>query len=272
VGKGSQRKAATRRDNRDRKQRVEELKRQQHAAERRKTMLSIFGGLGAGVVIVAAALVPGFLHDRAQKQKKSSGFTAAVSAAEKAAGCTGVHNDVVSPGAEHVTTPVDYAATKYGDTKGGTPAIPPTSGKHNPDPLPAAANFYPLSVKAAPERAVHNLEHGFVVGWFDDKLPQSQVDELQKLSSSLDRFLAVGWTRGELPAGKHFVLTSWGRTERCSSVSANVVQTFWKDHMNKPPAPEIGSPGGSNDAPSLLTPGGAAMTTPPNPSPTTTKK
>jgi hypothetical protein len=51
-----------------------------------------------------------------------------------------------------------------------------------------------------------------------------------------------------------------------------VVQTFWKDHMNKPPAPEIGSPGGTNNAPNLLAPGGAAMTTSPTPSPTTTKK
>lgn len=272
MGKGSQRKAATRRDNRDRRERVAELKAQQRAAERRKTTISIVSGLGAGLIIIAAALVPGFLHDRAAKEKKAVGYTAPASKAERAAGCTGVHNDPISPSAQHVTTPVSYSTAKFGDTKGGLPAIPPSSGEHNPDPLPDAAHFFPLSVKAAPERAVHNLEHGYVVGWYDAKLPAAQVAQLEQLAGGLQRFIGFGWSQGDLPGGKHFVLTSWGRTERCSSFSADVARSFWTAHMNKPPAPEIGAVGGSNTPPNqLMPPSSAPAMTTPTPKPTPTK-
>jgi hypothetical protein len=241
VPKSSNRKNDTRRANRDRRQRLEELRKQQRAAERRKNFLFAGSGVAVAIILIAAAVIPAWLHDRSVAAKGKAGFQAAPTAAEKAAGCLGVHNDKVSPAAVHVPNAViDYSKQPYGDTRGGTPAIPPSGGKHNPVPLNDQQRFYPISAGARPERAVHNLEHGYIVVWYDSKLPAADVTKLQTLAAepSLSRLLVVGWTQGDLPLGKHVVLTSWGRTDRCSSVSNAVVTSFYQDHVNSSLAPE----------------------------------
>jgi hypothetical protein len=273
VPKDSQRRNDTRRVNKDRRARLEELRRQQKAAERRKNYLFVGSAIAVALILIGAAIIPAWLHDEAKKKKTKVGYTAAATKAEKAAGCTGVHNDPVSPAGEHVTAPVDYAKDKYGDTKGGTAPIPPTGGKHNPSTLSDTSRFYSLAQKARPERAVHELEHGYVVVWYDDKLPQDQVTHLQALAQqgNLDRMLVVGWWQGELPAGKHVVLTSWARTDRCEKVSDDVVNAFYKAHLNSELAPEVGSSmAGDPQLPAdQLAPSPAAS---PSPTATSTKK
>ena len=76
----------SRRANRDRRQRLEELRRQQRAAERRKNFLFIGTAIAVAVILIAAAVIPAYLHDRAQKQKAKVGYTAKPTSAEKAAG------------------------------------------------------------------------------------------------------------------------------------------------------------------------------------------
>lgn len=246
-------KAAKKGSGKDRRARLEEMKAQQRREARRRNALT-FGAAGAvGAIILAAAIVPSYLHDQNAKKKLKVGYTATPTSAEKAAGCTGVHNDSPSVGAQHTVKPVDYKQ------------IPPSGGFHNPDPLPAAGHFFSLAQKPAPERAVHNLEHGFVVAWFDDKLPADQVSQLQQLSTStdLDRMVAVGWTRGDLPDNKHIVLTSWARSERCEKVSAEVIRNFVQKHADdKKLAPEFGGSGGSNTPPDELEPSAGAMSSP----------
>jgi hypothetical protein len=138
---------------------------------------------------------------------------------------------------------IDYSKDDFGDTKGGTPAIPPSGGKHNPVPLGDTNRFYSLASKPRPERAVHNLEHGYVVAWYDSKLPAADVAKLQTLAKNPadSRLLVVGWWQGDLPAGKHVVYTAWGRTDRCSSVSDAMVQAFYGKHLNASLAPEAGA-------------------------------
>lgn len=273
--KDSSRRNDARRANKDRRARLEELRRQQKAAERRKNFLFIGSAITVAVILIAAAIIPAYLHDQANKRKTKAGYQASPSAAEKAAGCLGVHNDPLSPAAQHVLTPVDYTKEKFGDTHGGTPPIPPTGGKHNPSTLSDTNRFYPLAQKPRPERALHNLEHGYVVAWYDSKLPADQVAHLQLLAGqgNLNHLLVVGWWQGDLPAGKHLVLTSWGRTDRCATVSDTVVNAFYKAHLNAPIAPELGSTmaGDPNLAADQLAP----PTTPsasPSPSATSTKK
>ena len=273
--KDSSRRNDTRRANKDRRARLEELRRQQKAAERRKNILFIGSAIAVAVALIAAALIPAYLHDRAKQRKNKTGYQAAATKAEKAAGCLGVHNDPVSPAGQHVTTPIDYSKEKYGDTKAGTAPIPPSGGRHNPITLSDQQRFYPLAQKPRPERAVHELEHGYVDVWYDSKLPADQVAHLQLLAGqpNLSHLLVVGWWQGDLPEGKHVVLTSWGRTERCSTVSDTVVNAFYKAHLNSPLAPEVGSgmSGPATLPADLLVP----PTTPspsPSPSATSTKK
>ena len=241
--KSSNRKHETRKANRDRRQRIEEMRKQQRAAERRKNFLFAGSAIVVALILIGAAVIPAYLHDRAKKAKSKAGYQASATSAEKAAGCLGVHNDPISPAGQHTTDAIDYSKEKYGDTRGGTPAIPPSGGRHNPVSLGDTNRFYPLSEKTRPERAVHNLEHGYIVIWYDSKLPASEVTKLQTLakSGSLTRLLVVGWTQGDLPDNKHVVLTAWGRTDRCSKVSTTVASKFYADHLNSNLSPEAGA-------------------------------
>lgn len=243
--KSSNRKHETRRANRDRRQRIEELRKQQRATERRKNFIFAGAGIIIAIGLILAAVIPTYLHDQHQKDKAKQAtkvLQLKPTAAETAAGCTGVHQDPVSPAAQHVTTAIDYSKAKYGDTEGGTPPIPPSGGQHNPISLGDTNRFYPLSEQPRAERAVHNLEHGYIVIWYDSKLPASQVTKLQAIAKDpkLSRVLVVGWYQGDLPDNKHVVLTSWARTERCSTVSDAVVSNFYAEHLNSNLSPEAG--------------------------------
>jgi len=246
VPKSSSRKHETRRANRDRRQRIEELRKQQRASERRKNFIFAGAGIIVAVGLILAAVIPAYLHDKHQKDKAKQAtkvLQLKPTAAESAAGCDGVHQDPISPSGQHIATAIDYTKEKYGDTEGGTQAIPPTGGKHNFVSLGDTTRFYPLSEKPRAERAVHNLEHGYVVVWYDSKLPQTDVGKLQALAQlpNLSRLLVVGWWQGDLPGGKHVALTSWGRTERCGRVDSAVVNNFYAKHVNDKVAPEAGS-------------------------------
>jgi hypothetical protein len=274
VPKSSKNKHETRRANRDRRQRLEDLRKQQRAAERRKNFIFAGSAIAIAIVLIAVVVIPTWLHDRAEGKKDDPGYQAKPTSAEKAAGCLGVHNDDVSPAGDHVTDPIDYRTKKYGDTAGGTEPIPPSGGAHNPVPLPDSPRFFTIESGARAERAVHNLEHGYVVGWYDSKLPAAEVEKLRALGSdpTLPRLLLVPWLDGELPSDKHFVLTSWARTDRCETVSEDVVKTFFADHVNTlapeatagagPPGPVdqlVGSPAPSASA-------SASTSTSPSPS------
>jgi hypothetical protein len=245
VPKSSNRKHETRRANRDRRQRIEEMRKQQRAVERRKNFLFIGTGIVVAIGLILAAVIPAYLHDKHNKDKAKQAtkvLQLKPTAAETAAGCSGVHQDPVSPAAQHVSTAIDYTKEKYGDTEGGTQPIPPTGGKHNPISLGDTNRFYPLSEKPRPERAVHNLEHGYIVAWYDAKLPASEVTKLQTMAKSpaFSRLLVVGWWQSDLPSSKHVVLTAWGRTDRCGTVSDSVVKSFYAKYLNGSVAPEAG--------------------------------
>jgi len=281
VPKDSSRRNDTRRANKDRRARLEELRRQQKAAERRKNFLFVGSAIAVALILIGAAVIPAYLHDQAKNRKLKAGYQAKPTKAEVAAGCEGVHNDPISPAALHVTTPIDYSKEKYGDTRGGTPPIPPSNGRHNPVSLGDTNRFYPLAQKPRPERAVHNLEHGYIVVWYDSKLPADQAAHLQELAAagSLSRLLVVGWWQGDLPAGKHVVLSSWGRTDRCAKVSDDVINSFYKAHLNASVAPEAGLPAiqGADNYPAGTLPGSSPAPSPstsasPSPSASSTKK
>lgn len=157
---------------------------------------------------------------------------------------------------------------------------PPTSGCHysiaNQAPVPPGA--YNQEIPA--EYWVHNLEHGYVVVWYDSKTAASDVATLQSLATTLPRLLVVGWWQGDLPADKHVVLTSWGRTDRCAKVSDDVINSFYKAHLNDQKlAPEAGLPAiqGADQYPPSTLPGSSPAPSPSasttaSPSPSSTKK
>ena len=292
--KNSNRRNDVRRANRDRRSRLDEMRRQQRAAERRKNLMTYGAAIVVALALVGTAAILAVQKAQANDAKKNAvsnqlkaekkvGHQSKPTAAEAKDGCLGVHTDPLSPAAQHFTTPIDYSQEKYGDTAGGTQPIPPSGGRHNPVSLGDTNRFYPLADKPRPERAVHNLEHGYIVIWYDAQLPASQVQALQSIAKdpTMARVLVVGWWQSDLPLGKHVVMTSWGKTERCSSIDDKVVRHFYTVHVNAPQAPEagLGPIQNADKYPSGTLPGATASPAPsmsaspkPTPKPTSTKK
>lgn len=282
--KNSNRRNDVRRANKDRRSRLDEMRRQQRAVERRKNLMT----LGAAVVVflllvgTVVILAVNKAHENDAKKhrvsnqlkaEKKEGHQSKPTAAETKDGCLGVHTDPLSPPGKHVTNEIDYTKEKYGDTAGGTAPIPPTGGSHNAVSLGVKTRFYPLADKPRPERAVHNLEHGFVVIWYDSKVPAAQVQLLQAMANdpSMDRLLVVGWWQSDLPSDKHVVITSWSKTDRCSSMDTAAAREFYTVHVNAPQAPEAGLPAiqGADELPSGQLP---PVKPSASPSPSSTKK
>jgi hypothetical protein len=235
----------------ERNVRLEELRREQKRKERRRALL-VYGSAGLVALALLAGIVTYTIVDNHNKSAvRKVGHVASATAAADAAGCTGVVNDPMR-GRNHVgpADKVDY------------PVMPPSSGNHDSNPLPDAYRFYEPTSGVRAERAVHNLEHGFVIGWYDRDLPKAQVDALRKVAGGAgERFIAVPWTSDAFPDGRHFVLTAWDRTQRCRSVSEAAVKEFTATYANpdpagatwnSPTAPEAGAPGGNLD----ITPNG----------------
>jgi hypothetical protein len=287
VPKNSNRRDDVRRANKDRRSRLDEMRRQQRAAERRKNIITFGAAIVVALALVGTAIVLAVNKVNANdakknrvtnqlKAEKKEGHQSKPTAAEQRDGCLGVHTDPTAAKAIHVPEQIDYSKEKYGDTDGGTPPIPPSGGRHNALSLGDTNRFYPLSDKPRPERAVHNLEHGYVVVWYDDKLPAAQVQLLQSMAKdpSMGRLLVVGWWQGDLPAGKHVVMTSWTKTDRCSSIDTAVARDFYTVHVNAPQAPEagLGAISGADTVPSGQLPASQQTPAPASPSPSTTKK
>jgi hypothetical protein len=228
----------------ERNVRLEALRREQARKERRRGLL-IYGSAGVVVLVLLAVVVTlSVSSSRSKNASHQVGYVAAPTSAAKAADCAGVVNDK-QVGQTHVTASqtVNY------------PQSPPSSGNHDGDPLPDAIRYYTPASGIRIERAVHNLEHGFVIGWYDTKLPPAQVAQLEKLATSAGgRFIAVPWTRSVFSDNRHFVLTAWDRTQRCGTVSQDAVFEFVQKYANpslegatwdSPTAPESGAAGGT---------------------------
>jgi hypothetical protein len=286
VPKNSNRRDDVRRANKDRRARLEEMRRQQRSVERRKNMLTFGSAITVALLLVGTAVLLAYNKAQANDAKKNRvtnqlkaekkvGHQSKPTAAEAKDGCLGVHTDPLSGAGKHLPTPIDYTQEKYGDTADGTPPIPPTGGSHNAVSLGDKVRFYPLADQPRPERAVHNLEHGYIVIWYDSKLPAGQVAQLQAMTSdpSMGRLLVVGWWQSDLPSDKHVVMTSWGKTDRCSTIDPVVARNFYTVHVNAPQAPEAGLPAiqGADQLPSGQLPPTKGSGSP-SPMATTTKK
>jgi Protein of unknown function (DUF3105) len=236
----------------ERKQRTAELRAQEHARDRHQRR--IVYGISVPLALVIIGIVPftNWYHAHQRGIQHSVGYVRPASTAAKAAGCTGVRND--RPMATSVVesgTTVDYAAltAKAGQT------VPPTSGPRDGNLLPDSPAFIARSAAPHPERAVGNLDHGYVVVWYDNDLPAAQVKALQAASSQNTRTLMVPWTRSIFPDGRHVVLTAWNRTQRCTKASAAVISSFAGTYRDS-------TSGQGWASPTAPTPNGAASAAP----------
>ena len=218
---------------RDRRAKVEAMRREQQARERRKSLLFIVIAVVVGLGIVAAAAWPAIQKNRNDPAKKA---LSSFGVAADAAGCS----DVVTKegtNTEALRTHVeDGTVEKYA-------TVPPSYGPHWGSPVFPARTFYTARDKPQMEQLVHNLEHGYTILWYDDTIKGKALSTLKDLATSAsnsamagpgNKFIVSSWddSYGALPSGKHLGISHWGAKDSgiqlCGKVSGGAVQAFMK--------------------------------------------
>lgn len=116
---------------------------------------------------------------------------------------------------------------------------PPTSGLHYAEE--AQAGFYEENIYTYPAGyLVHNLEHGYVIFWYNcDLLEESACSELKsQIRSVMDelggvKLIAYPWNSIDVP----LVMTSWGRLQRFETFDSEQAKAFYQANLNRAPEP-----------------------------------
>ena len=218
---------------RDRRAKVEAMRKEQQAKERRKSLMFIVLAVVVGLGLVAAAAVPSYLKSRNDPAKKAlSSFGVAADAAD----CGDIETkDGTNTEALRKHDP-DGTVEKYA-------TVPPSYGPHWGAPVFPARTFYTERDKPQMEQLVHNLEHGYTVLWYDDTIKGKALSTLEDLATSAsnsdmagpgNKFIASAWddAYGTFPSGKHVGISHWGAKasaiQLCGKVSGGAVEAFMK--------------------------------------------
>lgn len=184
--------------------------RRERARKNRTRTAVIWGGLALGILAVIALLV--------------------WSGARPLAGVA-----VPVEGADHI---------EEGTDPGPYNSNPPTSGTHFPSTF--EAGFFDEEEAATlppfPEGyLVHNLEHGYVIFWYNCQLlDPAACDEMKaQIQAVMDDFdgvklIAFPWGSIDVPV----VLTSWGQMQEMERFDERLARTFVRRNRNQAPEPE----------------------------------
>jgi Protein of unknown function (DUF3105) len=225
----------------ERRAKLEEVQREHQTADRRRNLL--FGGIGG---VLALAIIGGSIAavQQVEANKPENKALTAFGVPATEASCTeflttksgDVNNHVPPVDGEGNPTVIKYAT------------VPPSFGPHFDAPAPFERDFYTERDRPAMETLVHNLEHGYVVVWYDPDLPPAQADDLrgvvQKLRSQPEtrKVIASAWDNsyGTLTDGAQIAMSHWGTKngtrQLCGQVSGEAINAFVQAH------PPTGSP------------------------------
>lgn len=126
------------------------------------------------------------------------------------------------------------------------PDHPATSGPHYPVPLPPQPAVYATEVPEA--RAVHNLEHGYVIVYYQpsgaDALNAASLEAVHAAVIAQRRVLLAPYPN--LPAGVGLALTAWRELQRCpgrvpATEAREALAAFVAAYRDSPAAPEPGA-------------------------------
>ncbi len=235
--------------NRERREMVEQMRKQAQAAERRRTLAVV------GICVVIALIIVGVaVFQYVQGERDKSALAAKpltdIGATLGAAGCTPVREEPARGQGQHVTTHVIY------DT------VPPSYGSHNPTADSSGSHFFAADDRPPVEVLVHNLEHGWTIVWYDESVAGDDT-EVQVLKATAAKFdehgtdprynmIIAPWTAADgqgqpIPEGKHIAFTHWsihqpvyspptgsdpvpsfGESQYCSAFSGAALDAFMK--------------------------------------------
>jgi hypothetical protein len=238
--------------NRDRRELVEQMRKQAKAAERRRTTAVV------SICVVVALIIVGIAGYSVYQNKQHSDALngtalADLGTAAASAGCEPVKQKAADGAGQHTTAKVLYAT------------VPPSYGPHNPTPDSSGLHFFTAADRPPVEVLVHNLEHGWTIVWYDDTAAKDST-EMQALRDTAAKFdqhgndprynmIIAPWTKNDgdgqpIPDGKHVAFThwsvhqptynpafyqtpeasahSWGESQYCSTFSGAALASFMK--------------------------------------------
>jgi hypothetical protein len=215
----------------DRRAMVEQMRRQQESADKRRNL--IFVGIAAtlGVGLIAAAAIPAYIQT--QNSPRAQAINSfGLPAGE--AGCGEVLSEPASGEMDHVPEgTIDYAT------------VPPSFGPHRPMWTDFERKFYTPEDRPETEALVHNLEHGYTIVWYDQTIAEDEeaLAALRGLSEripeepGMGKFKVSAWddAYGEFPEGMHIGMSHWGGDDTgyrqlCESVSGEVINAFMLEY------------------------------------------
>ena len=183
-------------------------RQQRRERNRRQTLFSnlIWAGIGVGIVAILGFIVW-------QGVRPAAGDSIPIMAS--------------SPHIDLDTDPGQYNSN------------PPTSGLHYANE--ANAGFFDENIYTYPTGyLVHNLEHGYVIFWYNcDLLDEAGCSNLKsQIRSVMDelggtKLIAYPWNSIDVP----LVMTSWGRLQRFEMFDAEQAKAFYRANLNKAPEP-----------------------------------
>lgn len=107
-------------------------------------------------------------------------------------------------------------------------ALPRTSGDHNENPLPWQTYS---DTQVDEDRAVHNLEHGGIVVYFDEnKVTTKEKENLKRLASTGSYIISP--YKGLVAK---FVLLAWNKSVTLENYNENSIKDFYKAWKNQSP-------------------------------------
>ena len=117
---------------------------------------------------------------------------------------------------------------------------PPTSGPHYAEE--ANEQFYDSNNYKFPAGyLVHNLEHGYVIFWYncgllDEAGCTSLKEQIKTSMNELGgaKLIAYPWPSLDVP----LVMTSWGRMEKFESFEVDKAKSFYRANLNRSPEPD----------------------------------
>jgi hypothetical protein len=156
-----------------------------------------------------------------------------------------VFGQSVKPAAgESVSIPANYQTHVDIGTPLTYPSDPPAGGRHYAQEF--EAGFYDeVTIPNQPGDAagylVHNLEHGYVIFWYNcDKLDETDCNNFKsQIKTTMEaknnfKLIAFPWKSIDVP----LVMTSWGRLQRFEKFDDGLARAFIESNLNRAPEPE----------------------------------
>jgi len=218
VGKSSKSEA------KDRRAVVEEMRREQQRAEKKRTYAIVGACAVVGLVIIGAGLYPVIVQERA-----AAGDLETLGVPASDAGC---QDPVTEPATGTSDHRPDGEQIFYEDA-------PPAFGPHYASPVPMLRKFYTADDRPELENLVHNLEHGYNIVWYDETIDDDTdmvnvlrgiAEKFPGASDPRNKFIVAPWTADDgeaFPDGAHIAFTHWSAEPPTAEGDTGAQEGVW---------------------------------------------